>query len=52
MSLYAIQYFNLVTEERGVYKLNASNEEDARRQFTMLFGHFVRIDAVSVDCEE
>lgn len=52
MNLYAIQWYNISTGERGVYKLHGTSEEDAARQFNKLYGQMMRVDAVSIDCEE
>jgi hypothetical protein len=52
MQLYAIQWFNIATGEQGVYKLHGTSEDDARRQFNALYGQIMRVQAVSLDCEE
>lgn len=52
MQLYAIQWYNISTGERGVYKLHGTSPDDAASQFNKLYGQIMRVEAVSLDCEE
>jgi hypothetical protein len=52
MQLYAIQWYNISSGERGVSKLQGTSPDDAASQFNMLYGQIMRVEAVSLDCEE